>query len=553
MFLNKIVKATALSVGLSLSLAASQTRAATVISFVGGGSSALQGNFQFSPADFTNSYSPGAIPQAIGAIGAIGAYKSALQAEHLILVRSVNPSGDGVYVGTAPNGAFKKYTLTGAATATTTPVSPDDLVVQTGPGQYEVVNDAQIRTTVSGADTHVLILLRSDSGQGVRYVANRAKIVQLPATLGTRFARVSPDAPAAGPFTTATVSDAGDQQVITDLKTASSSANGIAIGTGFSDVTADSVIRYAGFGANAFGTSSATPVFNSITNPPAAFNTKGVAVQTLLLLYNKNVVAGDNFAVNLPRHLAQNITAGFAGASGAGPITWKNVDTRLNANPIKSAFRENTSGTRITYVVDILRHSLVSGDYLSENIGGKTLAPTANPQLGTGTMINTVNNNTDAFGYAFVTGGAGNSKPNIRVAAYEGVLPYASSNAAVSLPNNNGQTSYASFVTANSAPYYTATVSGQYPLWAVANAFTTKKTPATPDTDADVLNSILSAFANNPSIPYNQGFALVDDLNNAGTFRDQFQSPITQEFVTDGLEINFDGGNGTSLPSPVVQ
>ena len=607
MSLTKTVKATALSLGLGVSLAGTQANAQTIsVQFVGGGSSALQGDYRFNAtylaisSDLSqaqlaaggfvagsntfgpaakpfggsgtqnNQFGEGALPQAIETIGSIGTYKPAIQSERVIVLRSFNQQGDGTAI--AQNGSgyivgpFKRYVLT-AAQATqpnTVRVSPDDIVVQTNPGvassdpaaRFEVVGDAEIRTTVVGGATNVAILLRSDSGQGVRYVANGAKIIQLPATLagsGARFARVSPD-PSGGPIvspTFAVLSDSADLAVISSLTNAAANG-GIAITAGLSDVAADTVIRYAGFGQGSFGGSAFTPIFNAINNPPNKFSTTGVAVQTLLLVYNSSIHVGADFTVNIPRHVAQNITAGFQGANAGLPIQWKNVDSRITAPDfIKNAYRENTSGTRMTYVVDILRHSLTAGDYLTENQGGYTSAPAANPQLGTGTMLNTVNGNADAFGYAFVTGGAGNSKPNIRVAAYEGVLPYqkvgATAAGDISGPStflpNNGTTLQPAY---GSSIYYTETVNGRYPLWSVANAF------ATNPQATSFINSIVNAAKLNAPLFYKQGLVLASDLSDAGTFRDAFTSAVTGETVTDGLEINFDAA-GTSLPSPVVQ
>ncbi len=617
MSLTKTVKATALSLGIGVSLAGTQAAQAQAISikFVGGGSSALQGDYRFNASFLTingtltaaqvapagaftasgsggtfggavkpfggsglqgNQFSEGALPQAVELIGAIGTYKPGVQAERVIVLRSFNQQGDGTaitpgnypatpYTYTSPTvGTFKRYVLTAAQAAqpNTILVSPDDIVVQTNPSvastspaaRFEVVGDAEIRTTIVGSATNVAILLRSDSGQGVRYAANGAKIVQLPATVSgaaARFARVLPD-PSGGPIIGPTfnaVTDSADIAVINNL-TAAASSGGIAISAGLSDVTADSVIRYAGFGAGSFGQNyTGQPVFNAINNPPNAFTAKPVAVQTLLALYNANINAPNDFTVVIPHHIAQNITLGFQGATAGSPIQWSNVDGRLPANFVKNAFRENTSGTRLTYLVDILRHSLVSGDYNSENIGGKTLAPTTNPQLGTGTMLGTVNSSADSYGYSFVTGGAGNGRGAIRVAAYEGVLPYKKASAALpgdisggstSLPGNNGQAGY------STSPYYTETINGRYPLWSSANAFTNSADAAM------FIDSIVNTASRNTGLFYSQGLLFQDDLNNAGTYRQFFTSGITGESVTDGMVINFDV-DGTSVVPNLVQ
>ena len=567
MSMTKSVKATVLSLGIGVSLAIAQAGQAQVnLVFVGGGSSALQGNYQFGTQNlsvnaftgvqttnastydsttglFTNSYGPGALPRAIGAIGTIAGYKDAVTPEHILLVRSFDPSGDGYYT---PSG-FKYYGPTN--TATTVAYSPEDLVIQVAPGQYEVVNDAMIRTDApAGGGTNVVILLRSDSGQGVRYVANRAKIVQFPNThsfsstdANQRYAVVSGS-------TTGIVTDAGDQAVINSLVSSASGA-GINIDAGFSDVAADTVYRYARFGSAG---GAGVPGTQPIANPPAAFNAQALAVQTLLLLHSATI--GGNAVsnvINIAQHQAQNITGGFPGTLAStdnNPILWSNIDSRLAAVPVRSAVRENTSGTRMTYLVDILRTSLKAGDVITENVAGyaKDPAAAANPQLGTGTMVNAINNNPDAYGYGFITGNAGGGKPNVKVAAYQGVLPFALDTTGVPPTIPSG----ANYTTAGNAgaTFYTEVANGRYPLWAVANAFTST-TPAGM-ADQSFLTTVIGAFGSNKSIPYSQGLTLVSDLN---VKRANFKSSLTKEFVTDGMELNFDLSNAGTIPVSLVQ
>ena len=123
MSLTKTVKAAALSLGIGAGLAATQAGHAQTISiqFVGGGSSALQGDYRFNasflalspdetqaqiaasgydgvsafgPANKpsfngtgtqNNQFGEGALPQAIETIGQIGTYKPAIQAERVIV------------------------------------------------------------------------------------------------------------------------------------------------------------------------------------------------------------------------------------------------------------------------------------------------------------------------------------------------------------------------------------------------------------------------------------------------------------------------------------
>ena len=594
MSLTNVVKTAALALGVSISMAATQAVMAENfnISLVAGGSSALLGNFQSNFGPYTGAFSQGALPQAIQAIAKIGSnetvansgyngasykqYKNnSTQVERLIAIRSADPQGD-------VNAAGKRYVLTAAQAtqANTVLVSPNSLVAQINPtvaatdptAKFEVINDALIRYTPANGtdfngDKNVIVLLRTDSGQGVRYVTNNMKIVQFPATSLTvgattysygNYGRISPD-PNGGPVAggTANPTDANDLNVINYLRGAASGTTGLPIDTGFSDVAADTVIRYAGFSGLVPG-----PYTNKFVKTP-------LAIQTLLLLHNANIVATNNIVVNFPQHIAQNITGGFALAAGTGPINWSNVDPRLPANPIRSVFREKTSGTRMTYLVDILRTSLKSGDFIGENAAGNSLLPgtgVTNQQSGTGAVLNTINGSisgnaaytgADTYGYAFVTGGAGNGKTNIRVGAYNGVLPFRRdplaatssaevSGASISLPGNGAQSSYTTVGgtadpnTGLYSPYYTETINGRYTLWSEANAFTT--TTSLGKNEQSVISDILAAFTSpaTQNVVYGQGLVLSSDLLAKNVVRDSFQSAITGEFVTDGLLVNFD-------------
>lgn len=590
MSLTNVVKTTALALGLSISLAAAQAAQAETfhISLVAGGSSALLGNFQATFGGFTGTFTQGALPQAIQSISKIGTsngttgyvqYKNAVQTEHLIAIRSADPQGD-------VNAAGKRYVLTAAqaAQSNTVQVSPNSLVAQINPSvpstdpaaRFEVINDALIRYTPTdgtsnfNGDKNIIVLVRTDSGQGVRYVTNNMKIVQFPG--GSNYGRLSPD-PTGNtnqPTSAALVSDVNDTNVINFLKT-TASTTGLPIDTGLSDVAADTVIRYAQFTGLAPG-----PYNGKFVKTP-------LAIQTLLVLHNANIVATNNIVANVSQHFAENITGGLAGNDGVNPITWRNVDPRLPANFVRSVFREKTSGTRMTYLVDILRTSLKSGDFIGENIAGNSLPPSptvASQQSGTGAVLNAVNGNNDTYGYAFVTGAAGNAKPNIRVAAFNGVLPFRrnpladtfveASGTSISLPSGtvagkNGATfSYAEVggtadpSTGKYSPYYTETINGRYPLWSEANAFTT--TTALGKDEQSVVNDIVAAFTNpsTQNVVYSQGLVLSSDLLAAGVARDSFVSSVTGEAVTDGMLINFDAnisGDNVSgtLPGGLVQ
>src|SRR5262249_16034301 len=112
----------------------------------------------------------------------------------------------------------------------------------------ETVGAAMVRWYRQEADNiNVIILLRSDSGNGVRYVANFARISDFP-TEGTGrsvWMQRQSDGSFTGPNGDGlVVMNALLSQLAPDRGYAGSQ---LPVATGYSDVTADTVVRYANF------------------------------------------------------------------------------------------------------------------------------------------------------------------------------------------------------------------------------------------------------------------------------------------------------------------
>ncbi|MBC7806204.1 MAG: hypothetical protein H7145_08640 [Akkermansiaceae bacterium] len=390
--------------------------AAVAVSAVLGGSSALLGDY-----NNTTTYRPGAIP---------------------LLLDNQN------------------ITISGFRTTTGTPdyVLITQVTLSTGASV-----PAMVRYTKNGTDQKVIVILRSDSGVGVQYVTNGVKINGFP-TLASGSWRVVES----GGTTT-------DQTVINAL----SALTNVAINTGISDVSADSVKKYSGLTINQTST---------VTG-------QDLAVITLLQLYNTSVsTAQYNFTQAKVNELL---------VDGAG---FNTTDTFL------AAFRrENSSGTRITEFLAAVTPDLETVPAFS----------------GTGALLGAVNTTSGAFGYAFITGAASGSSSstnqfaNIRVGKYNGVAPYTGT----SLPYNNGQAGY------STANYYGATANGTYTKWTYAKAYTI-------GTNATV-NSIVNVIQNPFGADAVHSVGLTS-LTEMSVVRSSFQSfdPIAQgEDVTDGQPI----------------
>ena len=512
-FNTAFLKRSLFAAGVALSLTTGAQAQTANFRLVGGGSSALLGDFR------TASYGPGALPQVIGQIGTIPNYTTS--AEKVLTV-----------TGTTANPIVVTRNLPGGGTATE---SPDSL---------------QIRfTDAGGGNANVIILLRSDSGNGVRYLSNSARLTSLPTNTGTNYASASASATSLinNPALAADFSNGTVVNVLTNIT--NSLGAGIPIDTGLSDVAADTIVTYSGFGTSGTNGLIASG-FSGINNFDSV-----TPVQTLLLLYNANVYtggAGSAFPVNFTRSQVRALINGLpvdhnvgAGRVPDSPL-WSDLDGRLRSDLyVSTAFRENTSGTRITEVTNVQRFDRTPAGFLSENNSGLVVNPgsdvanyyhalgtgkddpngtnvAATTISGTGDVVNAVNTgfttahaapdpaqsnnlvNGAAFGYAFITGGAGNSKPNVRVGLFNGVAPYRQNPASASasslniasdlaLPganvagqnNNSAGTAQPDYATVGntagglsgfSKPYYTEVINGRYELWSYTHAYTRQAT-----------------------------------------------------------------------------
>jgi hypothetical protein len=390
----------------------------------------------------------------------------------------------------------------------------------------ETVAAAMVRWYRQDASNiNVIILLRSDSGNGVRYVANFARISDFPHTGGTGDS-VWKQRQSDGSFTDPN----GDGLVVMNGLLNQDPTQGtvylapdrgydgsqLPVATGYSDVTADTIVRYANFpNLNVDG-------LQGILTP----GTYG-PVQTLLLLHNKNMVYGPLGAdqIVLPRAEVQMLL----NQSGAG-TRWSDIDPLLLPTTILPARRENTSGTRNTEYVDIQRI-----------VPGNQFVPDDTPNIaqGTGPMLDFVDRIDASFGYAFVGGVNGNMRANIRVAKYmdsngNTSFPYPITNGAgpdCPLPNNFNQLPYSDDP---NVLYQTGVVDGSYPLWSYANVFSRPEDEfaGAAAAQADIFNALL--VPSSPDSVHKEGLLRPDELTVERNF---FISSITGEMVTDGQRV----------------
>lgn len=437
------------------------------ISSIEGGSSALLGDFR-SGSNFRS----GAIPSAIGAVpNGIANYKNPQTSDRFFVAAGV--------------------------------------VATDGTNVNENIGDAMVRwNEIADGDIRIIVLLRSDSGYGVRYAANRMYVKSW------------------GTFANSDGSAVTDPRALGVIKYLTDNANNAAvesIDTGFSDVSADTIARYAqGFPINPNDPNS--PIFTlNADGLQTGISSIPVGVQTLLLLYNKDGGRLD-----------------FTRARAAGLI---NFDASVFVPPydFDAVFnREPFSGTRNTELLAIQaitppsvvtqQSGLLGLDYIPEY---GTIA------VGTGAMISGVDTTPRSFGYAFVTGGAGNNRPNTTVGTYNGVAPYSFGSA---LPGNGTTRGY------DSDPYYDNVLSGGYTLWAYARAVAVLDASGNVNATAQ---SIFDALNANPSVLHLQGLLSVAELNAAGVDRDYFVSDIVPgEKVYDGQNVVTGGIGGTEYPFP---
>jgi hypothetical protein len=367
---------------------------------------------------------------------------------------------------------------------------------------------------------NVIILLRSDSGNGVRYVGNFGRISDFPNTFRQR----QPD----GTFVDAT----GDAFLVAQALVnvyldvgRTYAGSSLPIDSGYSDVTADTVVRYANF-----------PNLHA-ENLQGLIQTTG-PVQTLLILHNKNLVYGVLGAEQIV--FTRSKVRKLLNVALGGPTTrWSDIDPLLLNTLVMPTRRENTSGTRMTQYTDIQRvypGSVV--EFVADDV------PVISQ--GTGAMLNYVNLVDASFGYSFVGGINGDMRPNIRVGGYRNSdgnisYPYPISNGSgpdCSLPGNNNQARY------SDQPYQTGVINGTYPLWGYANVFSRPEDPFA--TGAACQQSVFAALLNDPVVIHNEGLLLPSELS---VERNYYISSITGEVVTDGQRV-VPIGTAQQVPEP---
>jgi hypothetical protein len=379
----------------------------------------------------------------------------------------------------------------------------------------------------------VIVFLLSDSGRGVRYVANVARISDFPSS-GSRMSiwlqRVATNPPRFG-------SPTGDgllvmQALLNKLDPGRTYyGSKLKIGTGYSDVTADTVIRYGHVpNLNVAG-------LQGILTPPSYG-----PVQTLLLLYNPSggVYAISPYQIVFPRvtsssppELGVQTVLNMAGAGA----TWNEISPLLSAVPICQSRLYETSGTRLTEYTNIQRIPDSSGTFVPDNIDSIS--------DDTGSMVDSTNILIGAFGYAFVGGVLGGYRGNvldrggIRVGRYKDSLgnvsaPYPITDGAgpdCALP---GQINQAPYSDDPNVLYQTGVVDGSYPLWSYANMFSRPEPhfARAAAAQADIFNALLAP--SDPDVAHLEGLLRPSELF---VERNYFISDITGEIVTDGQRV----------------
>jgi hypothetical protein len=387
----------------------------------------------------------------------------------------------------------------------------------------ETVSSGMVRWYRQDDNTiNVIVLLRSDSANGVRYVSNFARITDFQGNFRQRLP--------SGTFADPT----GDARVVRDSllvdyldpqRTYDGSL--LPIASGYSDVTADTIVRYGNF-----------PNINvarlqGILTP----GTYG-PVQTLLLLYNKNQVYGLKGAFQI----VFDRVSGMPPFNGPGvqdllhmramPWRWSNIDSRLLPAPVLPARLPNPFGARLTEYTNIQR--ILPGGFVADDCDGVA--------LGTDFMLDFVDRaypQGTPFGYAFVGGVSGDNHSDIRVGRYMDSLgnvsrPYPITNGAgpdCPLPHNFNQDPYSDDP---NVLYQTGVVDGSYPLWAYTNVFSRPEDEfaQAAAVQADIFNALL--VPSDSDSVHKEGLLRPNELT---VERNYFISSITGEKVTDGQRV----------------
>jgi hypothetical protein len=383
----------------------------------------------------------------------------------------------------------------------------------------ETVGAAMVRWYRQDDSTiNVIILLRSDSGNGVRYVGNFARISDFPSSGSgaSVWKQRQPDGSFIDPVGDGLVVMQGLVQNFVDGTYADSQ---LPVDTGYSDVAADTIVRYANFpNLNVDG-------LQGILTPPGYG-----PVQTLLMLYNKNMVYGPLGAEQIVVHRSDVQSLLNVGMGGGTRIHWKDIDPLLMNTLVVPARRENPSGTRNTQYTNIQR--VLPGNplqFVADDI--------PNIAQGTGPMLNFVDLIDAAFGYSFVGGVNGEMRANIRVAGYEDSngnigYPYPITTGAgpdCPLPHNFNQLAY------SDDPYQSGVIDGSYTLWSYAHFLSRPEDQfaTAAAAQADIF-AALNAPSGSPDYVHREGLLRADELS---VERNYFISSITGEIVTDGQRV----------------
>jgi hypothetical protein len=398
----------------------------------------------------------------------------------------------------------------------------------TPPGNpLETVSSGMVRWYRQDDNTiNVIILLRSDSGNGVRYVSNFARITDFQGNFRQRLPN--------GTF----VDPTGDALVVRNSLLVdyldpqlTYAGSLLPIASGYSDVTADTIVRYGNFpNINVAGLQG---ILTPGTNGP---------VQTLLLLYNKNQVYGELGAFQIvfdrvsgmPPFNGPGVQDLLNATSGRG-ARWSNIDNRLLAAPVLPARLGNPFGARLTEYTSIQR--ILPGSpvrFVADD--GDLVAQGTSPMLN---FVDSVYPEGTPFGYAFVSGVNGDNHSNIRVGKYMDSLgnvsfPYRITSGAgpdCPLPHNFNQLPYSDDP---NVLYQTGVVDGTYPLWAYTNVFSRPEDQYTgaAAAQADIFNALL--VPSNPDSVHKEGLLRPNELT---VERNYFISSITGEIVTDGQRV----------------
>jgi hypothetical protein len=535
---TNLVKSSLLALGLGAALAA--PAAAQTIVYTGGGSSALQGSFS------GTAISLGAIPTLI------------------VTSTAANPvTGFPI---TANSGILESnVAITDPTNAFTESVTPALVLYSSTDGTI--------------GNTNIIILIRSDSGYGVRYVANTEQITGWGtdgAATNGNFASFT----AAGGFpaynATNNAAPVGlDAAVGAYLVGHTGAAE--TIYNGLSDVAADTIVTYV---PNQF---AASPIrvagLTGVTRD-------ALPVQTLLFLYNNTHSTAE--ALNVTKTQARSLIGGLPNSSTqASSLTWGKIVPAEAGGALDVAvdayFREEGSGTRNTELLNVQRYGVgtpisaeaftyienqFAGDPATQAVPGNVYANgvTANNNAailvngahtyysnGTGGMVSALNTDTSAFGYAFITGTAAAGKTNVLVASYDGVEPYsfadAASNFGAAAGTFGNEVPSAGYnYPAAATSYYTNTVNGTYELWAFGNQYEAPGSPqaATASSIAGLLDTLDPANTVDAL-----GLARVSEMKVTRVARKGINVPA--DTVQDGQLITFDSlaskpatGNGTS-------